>query len=107
MANTDSDDFRLSNPHIWTEAHHTEGGGSIQRMRLDQDNIVLISVGITTVKVFVTQLEVSDSTQFRELREFALANGLSRAMMSPTKLCSEDLLLPEPSAPRYRMADIN
>jgi hypothetical protein len=94
VTHMDSDDFRLSNANIWTEAHHTKDGGSVQRMRLKDGNIVFISVGITTVKVFVTPLEVSDLTQFRELKEFALANGLWRQMMmTPDKRYAEDLLL--------------
>jgi hypothetical protein len=27
IANTSSDDFRLNNPNMWTEAHHTKDGG--------------------------------------------------------------------------------
>src|SRR6266850_2748593 len=66
IAHLNSDDFRLSNANMWTEPHHTKDGGSFQRMRLEDGNIVFLSVSIMTVKVFVTPLEVSDLTQFRE-----------------------------------------
>ena len=40
IANTSSDKFRLNNTHIWTEAYHTDGGGSYQSMRLNDGNFV-------------------------------------------------------------------
>jgi len=93
IAHLNSDDFRLSNANMWTEPHHTKDGGSFQRMRLEDGNIVFLSVSIMTVKVFVTPLEVSDLTQFRELKEFELANRLSRIELAPKKRYAEDLLL--------------
>ena len=94
IANLDSDEFRLGVPHVWTEAHHTDDGGSFQRMRLGDDNVVFLSVGIATVKVFVTPLQLTNQTEFKEVREFALTNGLERhAMMTPAERYADDLLL--------------
>lgn len=91
---TNSDDFRLSNINMWTEVHHPEDGGSVQRMRLKDGNAVVISVSIATVKVFVTPLEITDLTQFKELKEFELPNGWWRhIMMTPDKRYAEDLLI--------------
>jgi hypothetical protein len=94
IANTSSDDFRLSNVHMWTEAHHNkDGGGSFQRMRLQDGNIVFVSVGVGTVKVFVMPLEATDPTQFTELKEFALAHGWSRFELPSKRRFAEDLLI--------------
>jgi hypothetical protein len=94
IADVNTDEFRLSNSNIWTEAHHTDDGGSVQRMRLEDGNVVFISIGIATVKVFVTPLKVTDSAQFIELREFVLTNGLERhSMMTRDERNAEDLLL--------------
>lgn len=79
---------------MWTEAHHTkDAGGSFQRMRLQDGNIVFVSVGIGTAKVFVMPLEATDPTQFTELKESALANGLSRFELPSRRRFAEDLLI--------------
>lgn len=94
IENSKSDDFRLSMTNMWTEEHQTKDGGSFEMMRLKDNNIVFISVGITTVKIFVTP-KISDLTQYRELKEFALANSSLRLQLSPQKRYEEDLLILE------------
>ena len=97
IADTDSDEFRLSNSNMWTEAHHNEDGGSFQRMRLEDGNVVFVSIGIATVQVFVTPLKVTDLKQFVKIREFVLTNAMQRQMMmmmmTPSECCAENLLL--------------
>lgn len=92
IARTSSDDFRLNNQNMWTEAHHTNDGGSFQLMRLKDGNFVFISVGITTVKVFITP-DRTDMARYRELKEFPLPNGVERVEWPPQKRHAEDLLL--------------
>jgi hypothetical protein len=92
IANASTDDFRLGKPNMWTEAHHTSDGGSFQLMRLNDGNFVLISVGVTTVKVLVTP-DRTDVARYRELKDFPLLKGLERAQWPPQKRHSEDLLV--------------
>jgi hypothetical protein len=77
---------------MWTEPHHSKDGGSFQLMRLRDGNFALISVGLTTVKVFVTP-ERTDMARCRELKGFPLHNGLERIQWSAQDRHSEDLLL--------------
>jgi hypothetical protein len=66
---------------MWTEPHHSKDGGSFQLMRLRDGNFALISVGLTTVKVFVTP-ERTDMARCRELKDFPLHNDLERVQWS-------------------------
>ena len=78
IAYSKTDDFRLSKAHMWTEPQHIpDGGGSVQLMRLKDGHFVLISVGVSTVKVFTTP-DRSDITQCRELREFPMPSVIDR-----------------------------
>jgi hypothetical protein len=76
---------------MWTEPHHTKDGGSFQLMRLRDGNFALISVGLTTIKVFVTP-ERTDMARCRELKDFPLHNDLERVQWSAQDRHSEDLL---------------
>jgi hypothetical protein len=62
-------------------------------MRLNDGYFVIISVGISTVKVLTTP-DRSDITQYRELREFRLSM-LERHGQRPRKRHSDDLLFLE------------
>jgi len=94
IAYTSSDDFRLRNANMWTEPRLAADGGSYQLMRLEDGNFVLISVGVTTLKVFVTP-DQSDMTHYRELKEFALHNAADRFARSAQQRHAEDLLFLE------------
>jgi hypothetical protein len=65
-----SPNFRLSMDNFWTDVEHgDEAGGASQIMRLEDGNFVFLSVGVTTVRVFVTSgLERPD--QFAEVASF-------------------------------------
>jgi hypothetical protein len=91
IAHTSTDDFRLRNANIWTEPDHTPDGGSLQLMRLRDGHFVLVSVGISTVKVFTTP-ERSDVTKYRELTEFPMQGALERLSQSSQERHAEDLL---------------
>ena len=92
IAYTSTDDFRLSNANMWTEPRHTPDGGSSQLMRPKDGHLVLISVGVSTVKVFTTQ-DQSDITQYRELQEFPVRSAFERLSQSSQQRRAEDLLL--------------
>jgi hypothetical protein len=94
IAYTGTDDFRLSNVNMWTEPQHTPDGGSIELMRLSDSYFVLISVGVSTVKVFATP-DRSDITQYRELREFPVSSAFARLSQTSHQRRSDDLLLLE------------
>jgi hypothetical protein len=91
IANTSTDDFRLSNANMWTEPRHTPDGGSLQLMRLRDGHLVLVSVGVSTVKVFTTP-DRSDVTQYRELLEFPVHSAFERLSQSSQQRRAEDLL---------------
>jgi hypothetical protein len=91
IAHTSTDDFRLSNANMWTEPHHTSDGGSVQLMRLRDGHFVLVSVGVSTVKVFTTP-DRSDVTQYRELLEFPVHSAFERLSQSSQQRRAEDLL---------------
>jgi len=78
---------------MWTEPRHVPDGGSVQLMRLSDGYFVIISVGISTVKVFTTP-DRSDVTQYRELREFRL-HMFERHGQTSQKRHSDDLLFLE------------
>jgi hypothetical protein len=86
---------------MWTR-HIPDGGGSVQLMRLKDGNFVIISVGVSTVKVFTTP-DRSDTTQYRELREFPMPIIIGRISQSRVEQIthssqqrhSEDLLVLE------------
>ncbi len=92
IAYTSTDDFRLSNANMWTEPHHPPDGGSVQLIRLKDGHLVLISVGVSTVKVLTTP-DRSDITQYRELHEFPVYSAFERLNQSSQQRLSEDLLL--------------
>ena len=94
ISKVNTDEFRLSRPHMWTESHHANDGGSFELMRLPDDNLILVSVGVTTVKVFLTP-DRADLASYRELKEFSLPNALERVQWSAQKRHSEDLLFLE------------
>src|SRR5215475_7059654 len=77
IAYTKTDDFRLGHANMWTEPHHNPKGGSIQLMRLIDGYFVVISVGVSTVKIFATPNR-ADVTQYCELREFPVPSALER-----------------------------
>jgi len=94
IAYTSTDDFRLGNANMWTEPHRTPDGGSLQLMRLRDGHFVLVSVGVSTVKVFATP-DRSDITQYRELREFSVHSAFERLSQSSQQRRAEDLLFLE------------
>jgi len=94
LAYTRTDDFPLSSANMWTEPHHAPDGGSLQLMRLKDDQFVLVSVGVSTVKVFVTP-DRSDITRYRELQEFPLHSAFERISQSSQQRRAEDLLFLE------------
>jgi hypothetical protein len=94
IAYTSTDDFRLSNVNMWTEPRHPQDGGSLQLMRLKDGQFVLISVGVSTVKIFATP-DRSDITQYRELHEFPLHSALERVSQSSWQRRTDDLLFLE------------
>ena len=94
IAGASTDEFRLSNANMWTEPHHVADGGSSQLMRLRDGHFVVVSVGLSTVKVFTTP-DRSDITQYRELREFPVHSSFNRLSQSAKQRHAEDLLLLE------------
>jgi hypothetical protein len=69
-------------------------GARYSSLRLKDGHLVLISVGVSTVKVFTTP-DRSDITQYRELHEFPVHSAFGRLNQSSQQRCSEDLLLLE------------
>jgi hypothetical protein len=94
IAYTSTDEFRLRNTNMWTEAHHTKDGGSHQMMRLNDGVFVFVSIGVTTAKVFVTP-DITDASRYKEMKEFTLPNGLLRLDWSQEKRHAEDLKILE------------
>jgi hypothetical protein len=45
---------RLQIPNLWTEIEQAKDGGSFQMMRMKDGNIIFLSIGSDTAKVFVT-----------------------------------------------------
>jgi hypothetical protein len=90
IARTGTDDFRLGHANMWTEPHYTPDGGSLQLMRLKDDHFVLVSVGVSTVKIFTTP-DRSDITQYREIQEFPVPSAPARMSQSSRQRRSEDL----------------
>jgi hypothetical protein len=76
--------FALQHGGIWTEIQHVQGGGAKQVMRMEDGNFVLLSVGITTVIVFVTP-KLGDQTHMIDLASFQAKDPLER-----TQLARED-----------------
>jgi hypothetical protein len=94
IAHASSDDPRLSEPNMWTEAHYTKDGATLQIMRLKDGNFVLISVGATSVKVFVTP-DRSDVARYRVVKDLPLLNATERIRWSPQRRHAEDLSILE------------
>lgn len=96
IAYVDTDEFRLSRKNLWTEANHPREGGSIQRMRIDDENVVLISISIETIKIFISPLNITDLSQLIELKSIIIKNRAQRlSAMSRQDRIAEDLLLLE------------
>ena len=94
IAYTKTDDFRLGHANMWTEPHHNPKGGSIQLMRLIDGYFVVISVGVSTVKVFATP-DRADITQYRKLREFPVPSAFERLRQPSHQRRSDELLFLE------------
>ena len=88
IAYTKTDDFRLSNANMWTEPHHNPDGGSLQLMRLKDGHFVMISVGVSSVKIFTTP-DRADIAQYREIQEFPVHSVLDRMAQRPDRRRSE------------------
>jgi hypothetical protein len=96
IAAVDTDEFRLSRKNFWTEPDHPQDAGSTQQMRLEDENIITISVSIETIKVFASPLVVTDISQFIELKSLSIKNGSQRlSLLSYKERIAEDLLLLE------------
>ena len=81
VSRTQSPAFRLSCHHFWTEANHVDDdGGASQFMRMPDGNIVMLSIGITTAKVFVTP-EITNTPRFTEMASFDLPDATERFAM--------------------------
>jgi hypothetical protein len=77
---------------MWTEVHHMKDAGSFQTMRLRDGIFVFVSVGLATVKVFVTP-NLRDAARYVEVKEFTLPNAHSRLRLPHRSRHAEDLLL--------------
>ncbi len=71
LSHANSPEFRLSMPNLWTEIQHVKGGGSSQMMKIDDGNIILMSVGLDTTKVFVTP-RLDSLESFTEIASFPI-----------------------------------
>src|SRR5207253_771415 len=71
IAHTKSPEFRLSMANLWTEVQHVKNGGSSQMMRMEDANIILLSVGLDTTKVFTTP-RLDSVESFSELASFPI-----------------------------------
>ena len=94
IAYSSTDDFRLSNANMWTEPRHTPDGGSLQLMRLRDGHFVLVSVGVSTVKVFTTP-DRSDIAEYLELQEFPVHSALERLSQSSQQRHADNILFLE------------
>ncbi len=92
ITSSHSDEFRLGQANLWTEPHHLGDKGSYQTMRLKDGNFVMISVGLSTIKVLVAP-RLTEPADFTEVKEFSLPCGPERLRMSHKSRHAEDLLL--------------
>jgi hypothetical protein len=92
IAHSHSDEFRLGQANLWTEAHHTKGKGSYQTMRLKDGKFLVVSVGLNTIRVFVTS-KLTDPADFLEIKRFDLPNGPERLRWRDKERHAEDLIL--------------
>lgn len=69
---------RLQIPNLWTEIQQTKGAGSSQMMRMKDGNIIFLSVGSDTAKVFVTP-RLDNPTSFVEYASFAIQKRTASA----------------------------
>jgi hypothetical protein len=61
----------LSIPNVWTEINNVEDFGEMQMMKMEDGNIIFMSVGLDTTKVFVaSNLESLES--FSELASYSI-----------------------------------
>ena len=62
---------RLKIPNIWSEINHVENFGETQMMRMEDGNIIFLSVGLDTTKVFVAA-NLESLSSFIELASFPI-----------------------------------
>jgi hypothetical protein len=53
LARANSPEFRLQMANLWTEIQRVKDGGATQMMKMEDGNIILLSVGAATTKIFV------------------------------------------------------
>jgi hypothetical protein len=76
IQNGQTPEARLQIPNLWTEIEQSKGAGSFQMMRMKDGNIIFLSVGADTAKVFVTpRLDSPDS--FTEYASFPIQKRTS------------------------------
>jgi len=80
LASVNTDSFRLASPNFWTETQHVKDGGAREMMLMEDGNFVMLSVGITTLKIFVTPT-LSSADAFVEIAGFGLQNASDRPSM--------------------------
>jgi hypothetical protein len=65
-------------------------------MRLADNNVVLISVSVETIKIFISPFGATDVSQFIELKSLTIKNAQQRlSLMTPKEKIAEDLSLLE------------
>lgn len=89
LSSVNSPSFRLSTYNMWTEVTHVEDAGATQIMRMEDENFILLSVGITTAKIF-TCVALDDPTGFIELATIPLDNPDTRLDASRQDRQKED-----------------
>ena len=72
ITHSKSPEFRLSIPNLWTEIQHVKDRGSNQMMKMEDGEIILLSVGLDTTKVFVTP-RLDSVESFSEVASFPMA----------------------------------
>jgi hypothetical protein len=85
LSHANSPGFRLSMPNLWTEIQQVQGAGSTQLMRMEDGNIVFLSVGLDTAKVFITP-QLDSTLSFSEVASFPISRCEGETLVS---LCQQ------------------
>ncbi len=91
-ARMNSPQYRLSQPHFWTDAAHAPDAGASQMMRLPDGNFLVVSMAIDTAMVFVAP-DLTAPNTWSHVGTLQLTSGPRRLMSRSQRRAADEVLL--------------
>jgi hypothetical protein len=92
LAYAETDQFRLSQPDMWTEVNHVPDSGAVQQMQLEDGTFVSLSVAIATIAILIRpHADSMDGTE--AISEIRIEDAERRSGLPRDQRAEEDEVL--------------